>query len=513
MGKTKGTITVFLSLVSILFLSLICTAVESARVQGARAQVANIADMGNYSVFGEFERLLLDDYEIFAVDGSYGTGDFSIDRVNDRLRGFMEKNSQMETSGLEGLCFDPWRLKLQESEIREFGLLTDQGGEAFYQQAVSFMKETAVTGAIGKLLQYHQDAQSVKDKQEDYQQNKNSSDTQMEELEQQEQAKRKELEEASQNASGEDQVVVVGSQPPQEAERKNPLTAIGRLMRKEILDIVCSKYGVSENAVSKGQVASKRQMQEGNMEIPGEHGGLTSDLLFREYLLDHFPGYQDRKEGEKLNYQIEYLIGGKRSDRANLKAVVQKLLLLREGCNYVYCVGNGEMNSQAGSLAALLIGWLGVPPLVSVMKHALLLAWAYGESMLDVKTLMDGGKVPLVKTASTWRLTLDQLVYLEQLLQEDGSGNLDGESYRDYLRILLNLQSVSTQKKRALDLVELNLSSRPGLSNFQVDHCVVGIRWQASWLIPPVFSRVPAVFLGSGLEGWTVTVDSRFAYE
>ena len=154
MGKTKGTITVFLSLVSILFLSLICTAVESARVQGARAQTANIADMGNYSVFGEFERLLLDDYEIFAVDGAYGTGDFSIDRVNDRLRGFMEKNSQMETGGLEGLCFDPWRLKLQESEIREFGLLTDQGGEAFYQQAVSFMKETAVTGAIGKPVSY-----------------------------------------------------------------------------------------------------------------------------------------------------------------------------------------------------------------------------------------------------------------------------------------------------------------------------------------------------------------------
>lgn len=120
-----------------------------------------------------------------------------------------------------------------------------------------------------------------------------------------------------------------------------------------------------------------------------------------------------------------------------------------------------------------------------------------------------------IVSISEWqrRLTLDQLVYLEQLLQEDGSGNQDGESYRDYLRILLNLQSVSTQKKRALDLVELNLSSRPGLSNFQVDHCVVGIRWQASWLIPPVFSRVPAVFLGSGLEGWTVTVDSRFAYE
>ena len=87
MRKERGAITVFFSLVSVLFLSLICTAAESARIQGARAQAANIADMGNYSVFGEFEKRLLEEYEIFALDASYGTGDFSMDRVNDRLRG------------------------------------------------------------------------------------------------------------------------------------------------------------------------------------------------------------------------------------------------------------------------------------------------------------------------------------------------------------------------------------------------------------------------------------------
>ena len=38
----KGSITVFLSITCILFLSLICAAVESARIQGARAQSANI---------------------------------------------------------------------------------------------------------------------------------------------------------------------------------------------------------------------------------------------------------------------------------------------------------------------------------------------------------------------------------------------------------------------------------------------------------------------------------------
>ena len=79
-GKNaRGSITVFLSLSSVLFLSLIFSVIESARIQGARAQTANITDMGNYSLFGEYEKKLLEDYEIFSVDGSYGTGDFSID--------------------------------------------------------------------------------------------------------------------------------------------------------------------------------------------------------------------------------------------------------------------------------------------------------------------------------------------------------------------------------------------------------------------------------------------------
>ena len=57
----NGSITVFLSLLCVLFFSLICTAVESARVQGARTQTANIAGMATFSILGEFEKPLLDE--------------------------------------------------------------------------------------------------------------------------------------------------------------------------------------------------------------------------------------------------------------------------------------------------------------------------------------------------------------------------------------------------------------------------------------------------------------------
>ena len=299
MRKERGAITVFFSLVSVLFLSLICTAAESARIQGARAQAANIADMGNYSVFGEFEKRLLEEYEIFALDASYGTGDFSMDRVNDRLRDFMGKNAGKEVKGLAGLCFEPWQLELQESEILEYALLTDRGGEAFYQQAVSYMKQTAVTGTIGKLFQYHHDAQSAKSDQEEFKRNENSSQEQMENLEQQEAEKKKELEEQAARAesAGDGSMVIVGGQPSQAPDAENPFDAVEQLKSKSMLDVLCSKYGVSGQTVSKSQIASKRRKKTGTMELPSENGGLTANLLFREYLLDHFPGSHYKETG------------------------------------------------------------------------------------------------------------------------------------------------------------------------------------------------------------------------
>ena len=86
-------------------------------------------------------------------------------------------------------------------------------------------------------------------------------------------------------------------------------------------------------------------------------------------------------------------------------------------------------------------------------------------------------------------------------------------SYREYLRILIQLQLLSAQKKRALDMIELNLQSFAGLSNFRVNHCIVGIKNRTEWTIEPVFLRVPAAFLRTGTRGWELSVKSGFAYD
>ena len=88
--KARAAITVFFTLLSAVFIGFTFALIESVRFQGARAQAEAVAGMANYSVFGEYEKKLLSDFEVFAVDGSYGSGDFSIGRVKDRFTSYLD---------------------------------------------------------------------------------------------------------------------------------------------------------------------------------------------------------------------------------------------------------------------------------------------------------------------------------------------------------------------------------------------------------------------------------------
>jgi len=57
---SRAVITVFFTLLCTAFISFAFILIESVRFQGARSQAAAVADMGNYSVFGEYEKKLLE---------------------------------------------------------------------------------------------------------------------------------------------------------------------------------------------------------------------------------------------------------------------------------------------------------------------------------------------------------------------------------------------------------------------------------------------------------------------
>ena len=68
----RGELTVFFSLVFILILALLCTMVESSRRHGVRMQLQVAADAACESEFAAYDRELLNRFNVFFFDGSFG---------------------------------------------------------------------------------------------------------------------------------------------------------------------------------------------------------------------------------------------------------------------------------------------------------------------------------------------------------------------------------------------------------------------------------------------------------
>ncbi len=500
----KGSITVFLSLACILFLSLICAVVESARVQGARTQAANIAGMGSFSLLGEFEKELLERYGIFSFNGTYGNGSFQIEKVNERLQDYISYNANPRKDLFSAGCFDPWRLELEDSSVEKYALLTDDKGEPFYQQAVAYMKANALTMAADKLLEYTKNTEEISNWEKEYEKGLKSSGEQIDQMESEKQAKIETME--SEAAAAGTEVTVLPE------STVNPLEEIAKLRKRSTLEIVTWDKAISAKKVNIRNFPSKNLVRKGNFKVEKKYHGLMSDLIFREYLLTHFPGYADGKSGKALDYQIEYILGGKSSDEKNLKYVVNRLLLLREGMNYLYCVQTPEISQQTGALALVLTGFLGLPLLTEATNHALMLAWAYGESLIDVRRLLDNGKVPIFKDITTWTLSLENLGQIAELLQQGaaGQGAGTGLSYSGYLRVLLNLGSIKNQKMRALDMIQAEMQEEDAA--FKAENCIVAVRIATGWSCRPMFAGLPSTVFGVSFQSARFEQKSSMAY-
>ncbi len=116
----------------------------------------------------------------------------------------------------------------------------------------------------------------------------------------------------------------------------NPIPIIKQIRKMGLLDLVVpADRGISENQISLSNLVSHRQLQEG-INLPTENIRRLlrlRRLLYQQYLMEHLGNYREPSTAG-LKYQIEYLLGGKSSDRENLQTVARRLLLIprRDQC-------------------------------------------------------------------------------------------------------------------------------------------------------------------------------------
>lgn len=426
----RGEVTAYLSLIFILLITFVGGVMESVSIQIAKNYRRADMNRAMECVFAEYQKELLEEYDIFALDGSYETGQYTKQNIIDRLSYYGAGD--------------------MEHKMTRIRFLTDRGGGAFCDQAASYMEHKYGVDVLGDKLEMT----SVWERQEEM----------AEEYEREEQAQQNYLE------------GLLEENEEELPEEGNPIRYVGELKRSRVLPLVMPKERrVSEKRIDRQEMLSERSRNTGYGEFSdvAAEDGNRSSLLFGEYLLKHFSEFTETGQRGVLDYELEYILEGGFSDEENLEAVVKKLLFLRFVPNYAYIQTDSEMRAEAEAMALTLCTLLAVPAITEAAAQGILLAWAYGESIMDIRTLLKGHRVPLVKLKESWQLQLSKLLTLgTKEDQGEGRDDMGGLTYQEYLRILLFLEKKETAAMRALGILEQNMRRLYGQTYFRADLCV-----------------------------------------
>lgn len=130
---------------------------------------------------------------------------------------------------------------------------------------------------------------------------------------------------------------------------------------------------------------------------------------------------------------------------------------------------------MAASVSAVALA----PYLQPLLETSILFAWAYIESIQDVKLLLAGGKVPLLKTAQDWRTNLESILNFAETSAD--TEETRGLTYQQYLWALLLFEKEEKLLFSMMDVMEMDIRTTAYHENFRMDGCVSGFRIAAKF--------------------------------
>lgn len=260
----------------------------------------------------------------------------------------------------------------------------------------------------------------------------------------------------------------------QDKEKEGLLKRLREIAQEGILSLVIPQgQAVSEGTLDiKSSPSSRISFEESGM-------GILEKAIVAEYCQVFFNHFCDTG-GKETAYELEYLLFGKETDQENLVKTVERMLAVREGMNLIHILGDSEKRNQARTLASAVVGAFGLLPLVSITSFFIMGVWAFGEAVTDMKTLLSGGKVPLMKGKEDWNLSLEGLLNFAAGKKLEGSQSREsGLSYEQYLTIFLFVEPGTRLLYRIMDVIEMNLKREQ--AGFQISDCAYRVDIQAQF--------------------------------
>lgn len=542
-AKCEGSMTVFAALSIMLVASFLFVLLEATHQQ----QLCRVAQMNTSlvveSVFSNYCSPLWEKYQILALDNGmteeqepfvsweYYAADLS--KKNLSKSGFMRGTNHL-------------RMDTKGAEFVAYRMLTDEDGKAYIKTIADYMRNTIGQQAIVKLAAEYQQlsAMDISDKPDDTAlAGADNAIAEAKRLEEEKAKKaeeaRKKVQEAAEKAEAakkaEDAKKTeatnkaeekAGTTPKEDTEKaekeapkskgecaielaENPLEIIKNLWHQGTLSLVIKDAkAVSNMKEDWSDAVSKREKYAGIGMEPIQVDA-TDTLLFTEYLLDHFACYTNGEATGTLAYELEYLLCGNEKDQSNLSETVQRLLAVREAANLAYLATDASKQELAYSVALSLVGATANPGIIYAVKCGLLAAWALAESVLDVRALLFGDKIAIIKNGAQWT---SDLLHLGSVFSSFGTATncQNGLSYQRYLGFLLMMQAQKVSY-RSMNIQEHVIRSMEGFEDFCMDHLVVDAEIAMNYSSHTIFTGMELITRNKK-RAFTIPVQQSFSY-
>ena len=435
-------LTVFLSLSLSVLLGVFLFLIQAALVGHSKMKLECVTDIGMNSVLGEFHRELLEQYDLLFVDLSYGSASGGIAQAQSHLTGFIAENLQTAPYTVSA-----WnKLKLDEARITATLMAHHYDGKILKRQACAYISENAKAGAVSDVKDLLSEAVKLdaKDEIASWIETMNTIGTLLASLTK---TARQEALEADPDAdvSG----IEVSLDNPASGDFDEAMAMLASFSD----DSGGGAITLSDYYSHRGAAVAGPGRAGYEEDIVGK---VADDHLFRRYLFEKMGRHMNLKEGSRLDYQIEYIIAGKNSDKKNFNSIKSRIFAWRFADNARLYLESKEKQYAAEAIAKTVTALLLVPELAESVKYALLFSWAFHDTTKDIKTIFDGGKIPLVK--------------------ESIGSTRNGIDYPQYLELMLLLQWEKNTIARAMDIIEMDIRQTPGNRYFRIDQCMEGFR-------------------------------------
>ena len=435
----KGEISIYLSLVFTLIISLLITVISAARGVALQVVYECAVESALLSVFGEYNQELLDRYDVFFIDLSYLSNSPDPQNLEIRLNEYFEDNFHPENG--TSLLFYSDFLDVTDTNVSltEYELATDRHGEPFKKQVVEYMSNLVgvddvkdMTNLISVWDSYSLDTEKFPQMQE------NAAESF-----------------ASSEKDSWEQTVI-----------KDKFKTFIMYDEHALILMGMDFFKLSFETISVSDTLIRRDKEQGIGDMREFDFDPTENIFFVEYIMNKMGNYLDQREDTKLKYEAEYIVFGQGADIMNMECMVQSLFNVRALEDYISLNLATDKVDSVRPIGEVLEPVTEIPE--PVITQTILLGWAMAEAVTDVRELIKGERVPLIKTSDQINVSIKGLISFlgnevelndevtEAPVNENGIPNIT-VGYSDYLRVFSYALRSAYKVYRTMDMIEQDL--------------------------------------------------------